>query len=312
MDKAVTISQNPGSITNQVQLPQQEAPQNSAPAITGLETLEKAAEYVVKSGLFGVTRKEQAIALMLLAQAEGVHPMRAIQEYHIIQGKPSLRADAILARFQKAGGRVIWHELTDKKAKATFEHPLGGKVTIEWTIEMAKQAGLLDKQGSNWKKYPRAMLRARTVSEGVRTVYPAATVGFYTPEEMQDMDLADLTISPQVVENGDIIDIETGEITEEKPKWDLTKIREIATEELKMVVKKYRIPTTEVIALFEKFNGDQKAIIDYIKKLKETKAESAPEPEKTEKTESKLETSVEAVEAEKTEIEKSTRTSLFK
>ena len=262
--------------------------ETQAPMITGLEVLEKAADYVVKSRLFGVSTKEQAIALMLLAQAEGIHPMRAIQEYHIIQGRPALKADAMLARFQRAGGKVTWHKLSDTEAEATFYHPQGGEVKIRWTIEMAKQAGLFDKQGSNWKKYPRAMLRARVISEGIRTVYPAVIVGTYTPEEVQDF--AEPVASTQVIENGDVIDAETGEVLEEKPKWDIAKIKEVATEELKAIVKKHRITVKELIALFEEFNGDQTAIIARIKELKEgnsakeevkeeTKEEPKPEPQ---------------------------------
>ena len=107
-----------------------------------INVLEKMADYVVKSNLFGITNREQAVALMLLAEAEGMHPMRAVQEYDIIKGKPSLKAKAKLRRFLNAGGKVTWHELSDTCAKATFEHPQGGKVTIEWTIERAKRAGL--------------------------------------------------------------------------------------------------------------------------------------------------------------------------
>jgi len=156
------------------------------PAIQAVTTLEKMADYVVRSRLFGVRTKEEAVALMLLAQAEGLHPMIAIKEYYIIHGRPALRADAMLARFQRAGGKIEWHVLDDTKAKATFYHPQGGKVTIEWDIERAKKAGLV-KEDSAWLKYPRAMLRARVISEGVRTVYPAVTTGIYTPEEIQDM-----------------------------------------------------------------------------------------------------------------------------
>lgn len=163
-----------------------------------VDAIEKAAAYVVKSGLFGVKRPEEAVALMLLAQAEGLHPMRAIQEYHIINGRPALRADAMLARFFQAGGRVEWHELSDKRAEATFSHPQGGSVRIAWTIEDAKRAGLLDKRDGNWSRYPRAMLRARVVSEGVRTVYPGVVVGVYTPEEVAEF--APPTPTPQVVE----------------------------------------------------------------------------------------------------------------
>lgn len=56
------------------------------------------AEYIAESGLFGCKTKEQAFALMLLADAEGLHPAAAARDYHIIDGKPSLKADAMLAR----------------------------------------------------------------------------------------------------------------------------------------------------------------------------------------------------------------------
>ena len=160
--------------------------EDAATPMLSFETLEKIADCVVKSKLFGVRSKEEAMALMLLAQAEGTHPMNAVKEYYIVSGRPALRADAMLARFQKAGGRVKWITLSDTKAKATFYHPAGGEVTIEWDIERAKRAGLV-KEGSAWMKYPRAMLRARVISEGIRTVYPAVIVGIYTPEEVQDM-----------------------------------------------------------------------------------------------------------------------------
>ena len=165
-----------------------------------LEQIERAAEYVVKSRLFGVQNKDQAVALMLLAQAEGIHPMRAVQEYHIINGRPAMRADAMLARFLQAGGKVEWHKLTDTEASATFSHPQGGTATITWTLDMAKRAGLV-KPNSGWSKFPRAMLRSRVVSEGVRTVFPGVATGIYTPEEVVDFEPAEpVRVEAKVVE----------------------------------------------------------------------------------------------------------------
>lgn len=154
-------------------------------AIYSISEIEKAATYIAKSGLFGVKTPEQAVALMLVAQAEGRNPFEAARDYHIIQNRPALKADAILARFQQAGGSVEWLEYTDKKVVGKFSHPQGGSVTIDWTIERAQQAGLAGRD--NWKNYPRAMLRARCISEGVRTVYPGVSSGIYTVEEVQDM-----------------------------------------------------------------------------------------------------------------------------
>jgi hypothetical protein len=150
-----------------------------------VDQIQTMANAVVKSGLFGMKTTEQATALMLIAQAEGYHPALAARDYHIIQGRPTLKAETMMARFQQQGGRVEWKTLTDEEVTATFSHPSGGSATITWTFEQARKAGLTGKD--NWKNYPRAMLRARVVSEGIRTVFPGVVLGVYTPEEVQDI-----------------------------------------------------------------------------------------------------------------------------
>lgn len=157
------------------------------------DDLDRMAVAVAKSGLFGCKTAEQAIGLLLLAQAEGVHPMQAVQDFDIIQGRPSRKATSILARFQAAGGTVKWLELTDQCARATFSHPQGGAIEMSWTIEMAATAGLTQKDGSMYRKYPRAMLRSRCMTEGVRTVYPAAVGGLLSTDEAADLDPIDIT-----------------------------------------------------------------------------------------------------------------------
>jgi hypothetical protein len=176
--------------------------------------MERMAVAVSKSGLFGVNTPDQALALMLVAQAEGRHPASAAKEYHIIKGRPALKADAMLARFQQAGGSVSWEERSDAKVSAKFSHPQGGELVVTWTLEDAKRAGLAS--GDNWRKYPRQMLSARVVSEGVRAVFPSVVSGLYTPEEVQDFD----TKAPIKVEKP-IIKVEepiAAEIVEEDPK----------------------------------------------------------------------------------------------
>jgi hypothetical protein len=148
--------------------------------------IERMAQAIAKSGLFGIKTPEQAAALMLIANAEGMHPAIAARDFHVIQGRPALKADAMLARFQAAGGKVNWTNYMDQRVTAIFSHPSGGSVEIDWTIEQAKRAGLTGKDV--WRQYPRAMLRARVISEGIRTVYPGVAVGVYTPEEIGDFD----------------------------------------------------------------------------------------------------------------------------
>ena len=152
------------------------------------QDIEKMAKSVAASGLFGIKTRDEAIALMLVAQAEGAHPAQAARDYHVIQGRPALKADSMLARFQAAGGAVKWTSYTDNKVAGIFSHPQGGELEIEWTMDRAKAAGLTGKQ--TWKQYPRQMLRARVISEGIRTVYPGVAVGVYTEEEVRDFDAA--------------------------------------------------------------------------------------------------------------------------
>lgn len=152
--------------------------------MTTYADIERMATAIAKSELFpGLRRVEQAITLCLLADADGFHPVAGARDYHIIQGRPALKVDAMLTRFQIAGGRVEWTEYTDRRVAARFSHPAGGSVDVDWTLERAAAAGL---KSDAWKKYPRALLRARVCSEGIRTIYPGILQGLYTPEEVAE------------------------------------------------------------------------------------------------------------------------------
>lgn len=140
---------------------------------------------ITESGFYGYKKPEEAMALMLQAQADGVHPAKAAQEYHIINGRPSLKAQAMQSRFQMAGGKTKWIERTDKKCVLELSHPQGGELTVTWTIEKANAAGLTG--NPTWKKFPASMLSARCISEGVRALFPACLGGLYTPEEEDDI-----------------------------------------------------------------------------------------------------------------------------
>ncbi len=152
--------------------------------IIPLNDIQAMAEVAATSKMFGFKNPQEAMAIMLLCQAEGLHPAIAMRDYHVIQNRPALKADAMLARFQQAGGTVVWKEYTDEKVTGLFTHPQGGSLELSWTLAQAKSIGIANKD--NWKNYPRAMLRARVISEGIRSVFPGCVVGVYTPEEVQD------------------------------------------------------------------------------------------------------------------------------
>jgi hypothetical protein len=149
--------------------------------------MQQMAKAIADSRLFGLTDVNQVLALGMVAQAEGHAFATAARDYHVIQGRPALKADAMMARFQAAGGKVNWEVYTDERVTGNFSHPNGGTLSVTWTIEQARSIGLV-KPGSGWQKFPRAMLRSRCISEGIRSVYPGSVTGFYSPEEVQDFE----------------------------------------------------------------------------------------------------------------------------
>jgi hypothetical protein len=147
----------------------------------------------------------QVMTLLLISNAEGRHPALGVKDYEIISGKPAKKSDSMLRDFLQNGGKVEWHALTDMLASATFSHAQGGSVKIDWDLERVRKAGLIGRD--MWTKYRRQMLRARCISEGVRTIFPAATSGLYVTEEVQDMEIP----TQAVIESLDILSAKLAE-----------------------------------------------------------------------------------------------------
>ena len=178
----------------------------TAPALT-MNEVERVAMAIARGGLFGSKEPNAVLTLCLLAQAEGQHPAVAFRDYHIISGKPAKKAEAMLRDFLASGGKVEWHALTDEVADATFSHPSGGTLRIDWDMERAKAAQLTTPM---WKKYPRQMLRSRVISEGVRSVCPSATSGLYEVDEVRDI-VAERGTSAHTAPEPEVVDAEVVE-----------------------------------------------------------------------------------------------------
>lgn len=90
-------------------------------AIQSLEEMDGVAKKLAASGLMGKnTTPEMVFGLMLLCQCEGLNPISAMKRYHIVEGRPSMRADAMQAEFLAHGGAIIFHVRTDGMVAATL------------------------------------------------------------------------------------------------------------------------------------------------------------------------------------------------
>jgi hypothetical protein len=154
-----------------------------------IEAIEKLGEMIAFSGLFGCSKKEQGQVLAMQCLTEGKPPLELAKTYHMIDGKLSMKADAMLAKFQLSGGKVTWKVRTNEKVTAVFEHR-NQSVEIQHTLEEHTASGVAvgpnGKLKDNWRKFPRQMLTARCISEGVRLLAPEIVFGVYTPEEQSD------------------------------------------------------------------------------------------------------------------------------
>lgn len=160
-----------------------------------IKDIETMANVVARSGLFGVKDPTQALALMLLCQAEGLHPMAACRQYHVIQGRASMTSQTMMSRFLQVGGKQEIHAVTDEVADVTLTHPAGGSVRIVWTIDNARKCGLAGKD--NWKNHPRSMLLRRAQAEGVRAVAPFILEGLPHEDEAVEIEQPLFTPAPK-------------------------------------------------------------------------------------------------------------------
>lgn len=166
--------------------------------INTLGEVERVAAACAKSGYYKDVRDaSQAVVKMLAGREMGVGPIQALASMHIIEGKPSASA-SLLGALVKRSGRYDYRVTlrTDEECRlAWFER--GERVgESSFSKADATRAGLWGKQ--NWNKYPRSMLFARALTDGIRTYAPDAAMGIvYTPEELSP----DLTVN----DSGDVI-----------------------------------------------------------------------------------------------------------
>ncbi len=127
-------------------------------------------------------------AAILYGREIGLPPMTALSQINVVEGRPGLSAEAMRALVLAAGHEIVFDETTSAICRVRGRrHRSQTWTTVEWTIEHARQAGLL-RRGSGWEKYPRDMLIARGTTALCRMIFPDVIHGFRSVEELVDMD----------------------------------------------------------------------------------------------------------------------------
>jgi hypothetical protein len=140
-------------------------------------------EQLVRTGFLPehIRTGPQFAAIVMTGRELGMTPMRAARSLSMVKGKVTENADSQLARFKASGGRATFVHLDATKAVLELVHPNGDKHTETWTAEDVRTAGLA---GGMFAKYPKAMLRSRVITAGLKSVGWDGAVGTYDPDEL--------------------------------------------------------------------------------------------------------------------------------
>lgn len=155
-----------------------------------IDEVARLAKMAAASGLAKTTSPEAAGMLICAGLEIGLTPMQALLGMHMIEGRPTLAADTIVALIvRRTDVCEYWRSIESTPERHTIETKRRGEefqpVRRTWTLDDAKRAGLTGK--TIWQRYPVDMLRHRCATSLAREVFPDIIAGMaYTREEISD------------------------------------------------------------------------------------------------------------------------------
>lgn len=170
------------------------APQN-------MDELWRYASLLAKSDLVPKDYKnkpENTMAAIQMGAELGLHPMQALNGIAVINGRPSVWGDLLIALVQSNPDCEDVRETFDDKtmtATCVFKRKGRSEYVGVFSQEDAKLAGLWGK-GGPWTQYPKRMLKMRARAFALRDGAADWLRGLSSAEEQQDVVIADARVLP--------------------------------------------------------------------------------------------------------------------
>jgi len=140
-------------------------------------------------------KPQDALVAMMMGSELGLNPIQSLANVAVINGKPAIYGDALLALVQnhpKFGGHEESFDESSMTASCTvWRKGDSSKHTVTFSQADAKQAGLWGKQGP-WAQYPKRMLMWRARGYALRDKFADALGGLITVEEARDIPEQDM------------------------------------------------------------------------------------------------------------------------
>lgn len=151
------------------------------------------ADVIAKSGMVPAAFNGKPAAVFVAMQYAtrlGLDPLAGLQNIAVVNGKPTIYGDGLLAVVQGRADFVDIDETADEgSATCTVTRRGRTPVSRTFTVEDAQKAGLWGKAGP-WKQYPKRMLQMRARSWAVRDCFSDALSGLAVYEELRDIEIA--------------------------------------------------------------------------------------------------------------------------
>lgn len=138
-------------------------------------------------------RPADIVVAMMWSHSLGIPIVQGLQYIAVINGKPSMYGDGLLAVVMSSGQCTDFREElkgegNNLTAVCTVKRRgLEAPIVGTFSMEDARVAGLLGKPGP-WKQYPKRMLKMRARAFALRDAFPDILSGMSSAEEMADVE----------------------------------------------------------------------------------------------------------------------------
>jgi hypothetical protein len=159
--------------------------------VNSLEQALKVSEYIANSNFCPISLKGKpgdVLIALQMGQELGLKPMQAIQNIAVINGRPSIWGDAMLAVCRQSKDFEYIKETYDEATKTAFctvKRRNEPEFIQNFSQAKAKAANLWGKQGP-WTQYPERMLQMRARGFALRDSFPDLLRGMISDDEAQD------------------------------------------------------------------------------------------------------------------------------
>ena len=153
--------------------------------LSTLDDVARLAKIAADSGLARVRTPAECAVILMTGAELGLSPMQSLRGIYVVEGRPTLAADTMVAVIRRSGVCALWRTVESTAERCTIEAKRTDDDRTQsktWTMADATRAGLAQK--SIWKQYPAQMLRHRCASDLARELFSDVVLGLYDPEEL--------------------------------------------------------------------------------------------------------------------------------